>query len=78
MFLPPPPLHADIKEMISGLTWPEYAQNLDKEKYPGLVELLPLVKSIECYSELCVFQRWGKGEWPAPIPMPERVDFEPK
>ena len=66
---------ADIKEMISGLTWPEYAQKLDKEVYPDLVELLPLVKSIECFSELCVFQRWGEGEWPAPIPEPAAVMF---
>ena len=61
--------------MISGLTWPEYAQKLDKEVYPGLVELLPLVKSIECFSELCVFQRGGEGEWPAPIPEPAPVVF---
>ena len=61
--------------MITGLTWPEHAQQADKEVYPGLVELLPLVKSIECFSELCVFQRWGEGEWPAPIPEPAGVHF---
>ena len=61
--------------MITGLTWPEHAQQADKEVDPGLVELLPLVKSIEYFSELCVFQRWGEGEWPAPIPEPAGVHF---
>ena len=61
--------------MIAGITWPEHAKGLDKEVYPDLAELTPLVKSIECFSELCVLQRWAEGEWPAPLPDPAPVFY---
>jgi hypothetical protein len=36
-----------ISKMISGLHWPEFAEKLDKKVYPGLTELLPLIKNID-------------------------------
>ena len=36
-----------ISKMISGLHWPEYAEKLDKKVYPGLAELLPMIKNID-------------------------------
>ena len=51
-----------LAQLISGLHWPEHAAALDKSVYPGLVELLPLVKSVDCFAELCVLTRWPEGE----------------
>ncbi len=44
--------------------------------YPGLKELLPLIKSIDCFAELCVFTRWPEGE-PAlgKIPLAAALEF---
>ena len=51
-----------ISQMISGLHWPAHAAKLSEEVYPGLKELLPLIKNIDCFAELCVFTRWPQGE----------------
>ena len=61
--------------MIAAITFPDFGSSLDKEVYPDLVELAKLVKHIDCFSELCVFQRWGEGEWPAPLPDPAPIFF---
>jgi hypothetical protein len=57
-----------ISQIISGLHFPEYASKLNKDLYPDLLELLPLIKSVDCFREICVFQRWGVDE-PGSPPM---------
>ncbi len=65
-----------ITNIIYGLHWPEHVKTLDAEVYPGLKELLPLLKSVDCFAELCVFTRWPEGE-PAlqDIPVPGDLAF---
>lgn len=53
-----------IAQMINVLHWPKHAETVDASLYPGLVEIMPLVKSIDCSGELCVFTRWAAGEGP--------------
>ena len=67
---------ADISNLISSLHWPEHANTLDPQVYPGLKELLPLIKYIDCFAELCVFTRWPEGE-PAleTIPLAAALEF---
>ena len=64
-----------ISHIISGLHFPEHASKLDKELYPGLVELLPLIKSVDCFREICVFQKWEEDE-PGNPPSAEALNFK--
>jgi len=64
-----------VSHIISGLHFPEHAAKLDKELYPGLVELLPLIKSVDCFREICVFQRWAENE-PGSPPNAEELTFK--
>ena len=64
-----------ILNIISGLHFPKHAEKLDKSAYPGLLELLPLIKSVDCFREICVFQRWKEGE-PGSPPNPEALTFD--
>ena len=59
-----------LSQLISGLHWPEHAARLDAAVYPGLAALLPLVKSVDCFRELCVIARWPEGE-PALAEIPD-------
>jgi hypothetical protein len=65
-----------ISNLIYCLHWPEHAKTLSEEVYPGLRQLLPLIKNIDCFAELCVFTRWPEGE-PSlnAIPEPAALDF---
>ncbi len=51
-----------MSNIISGLHWPAHAAGLDRAVYPGLAELLPLIKNVDCFRELCVVSRWPEGE----------------
>ena len=64
-----------ISQIISGLHYPNHAAKLDKNLYPGLLEMLPLIKSVDCFREICIFQRWGEDE-PGSPPDAESLIFE--
>ena len=64
-----------LSKLLSGMHWPEYAEKLDRAVYPGLLELLPLVKSVDCFAELCVLTRWPEGE-PALNVIPDAASLE--
>jgi hypothetical protein len=66
-----------ISQIISGLHSPSHAAKLDKNVYPGLLEILPLIKSVDCFREICVFQRWKDGEQDGP-PNPSSLVFDQK
>ena len=52
-------------QMINCIHWPTHAATLDVALFPGLAEIVLLVKSIDCSRELCVFTRWAAGEGPS-------------
>jgi hypothetical protein len=63
-----------ISHIISGLHSPNHASKLDKSTYPGLEDILPLIKSVDCFREVCVFQRWEEDE-PGSPPPPSSLTF---
>jgi hypothetical protein len=42
----------------------------DEGRFPDLAALVPLIKSIDCFRELCVLSRWPEGE-PREPPQPK-------
>lgn len=45
---------------------PAYLAEVDQRRFPGLLELAPLVKSVDCFRKLCVLTRWHEGYSPGP------------
>lgn len=61
-----------LTNLIVAITHPKHLETLDT-RFAGLHKLLELVKSVDCFRELCVLTRYEAGEWPVPDapPFPE-------
>ena len=70
------PWHVDPEKSLKGTTTTQYISKLvdvlhfdtqnyldaiDTQRFPGLLELAPLVKSVDCFRKLCVLTRWHDG-----------------
>jgi hypothetical protein len=55
-----------IAKLLDVLNYdtPDYLAKIDPARFPGLLELAPLVKSVDCFRKLCVFTRWHEGYTP--------------
>ena len=55
-----------ISKLLDVLNYdtPAFIAGVDQKRFPGLLELAPLVKSIDCFRKLCVFTRWHEGYIP--------------
>jgi hypothetical protein len=52
-----------ISKLLDVLNYdpPAYLARVDERRFPGLLELAPLVKSVDCFRKLCVLTRWHEG-----------------
>ena len=68
-----------VTNLIMAITSPKHIETLDP-RFAGLRRLVSLIKSVDCFREICVFTRFADGEWPvaeAPL-FPEGIYSFPR
>lgn len=58
-----------VQKLQDAMHWPPGdVDRIDDATYPGLKSLLNLVRSVECFREVCAFHAFEEGQWPVHDP----------